>query len=72
MLCDQGVTAVTEFDFIKSIDALEKRPKIGIITGSEDESIIKKKEDLKASFIAKKPFDLSELERHINDALNAG
>jgi PAS domain S-box-containing protein len=73
LLCDQGLTTVPEFDFIKSIDALEKRPKIGMITGNEDESVIKKnKKDLNAIFIAKKPFDLPELSKHVNDVFDAG
>jgi DNA-binding NtrC family response regulator len=72
MLSDNAMTKVKGFDLIKSLDALENRPKVGIITGSEDESVIKKKKDLKAYFIAEKPIDLPGLLRFIDDALNAG
>jgi hypothetical protein len=37
----------------------------------KDESVIKKKEDLKAHFIVEKPVDLPVLLRYIDDALNA-
>ena len=70
MLSDNAMTKDKGFDLIKSLDALENRPEIGIITGREDESVIKKKEDLKAHFIAEKPFNLPELLREINDALD--
>jgi hypothetical protein len=71
MLSDNVMTKDKGFDLIKSLDALENRPEIGIITGKEDESVIKKKKDIKAHFIAEKPFNLPELLREINDALNA-
>ena len=71
MLSDSSMTEIQGFDLIKFLDALENIPKVGIITGMKDESVIKKKEDLKAHFIAEKPIDLPVLLRHINDALNA-
>ena len=71
MLSDNSMTEIQGLDFIKFLDALENIPKVGIITGMKDESVIKKKEDLKAHFIAEKPIDLPVLLRHINDALNA-
>ena len=71
MLSDSAMPKIKVFDLIKSLDALENRPKVGIITGMKDESVLKKKEDLKAHFIAEKPIDLPVLLRYINDALNA-
>ena len=70
MLSDNAMTKAKGFDLTKSLDALENRPKVGIITGIKDESVIKRKEDLQAHFIAEKPFDLPELLRDINDALD--
>lgn len=63
---------VKGFDLIRSLDALEDRPEVGIITGREDEGVIKMKKDLKAHFIAEKPLNIPELLREIYDALYAG
>ena len=55
------------YDVIKALNKLEKRPKIGIITGWGEKLKPLDDEDLKVDFIIKKPFDFPELIRHIND-----
>jgi signal transduction histidine kinase len=71
VLSDMAMPEVYGYDVIKALNKLEKRPKIGIITGWGEKLKPMEDEDLKVDFIIKKPFDFSELERHINDVLNA-
>ncbi len=56
---------------VKALDTLVKRPKIGLMTGWADKIENINKKDLKVDFIIKKPFDFSELSRHIDDAISA-
>ncbi len=67
VLCDLAMPNVYGYDVIKTLNKLEKRPKIGIITGWGEKLKPLDDEGLKVDFIIKKPFDLSELSRHIND-----
>ncbi len=60
---------VSGYDVITALGKLEKRPKIGIITGWSEKLKAIENEDFKVSFIIKKPFNLSELSGHINDVL---
>ncbi len=60
---------VTGIDVIKESVKLAKRPKVGLITAWDDISRVSKDKDLKVDFVIKKPFDLSELSRCINDVL---
>ena len=66
MLCDMAMPDVFGYDVIKALNNLEKRPKIGIITGWGEKLKPIDDEGLKVDFIIKKPFDLSELARHIS------
>jgi len=63
---------VQGYDVVKALNELEKSPKIGIITGWEEKLNPLKKESLKVNFIIKKPFKLSELTKHRNEALATG
>ena len=45
---------------------MEKRPKIGIITGWDEMIPAKEVESAKIDFVIKKPFDFAEISRHIN------
>ncbi|MGR3301913.1 MAG: response regulator [Candidatus Scalindua sp.] len=72
VLCDMAMPDVFGYDVIKALNKLEKRPKIGIITGWGEKLKPIDDEGLKVDFIIKKPFDLSELTKHINDVMNAG
>ena len=69
VLCDIAMPVVCGYDVIKALNKLEKRPKIGIITGWDEKLKPLENEDLKVGFIIKKPFDLSELAKHINDVI---
>jgi DNA-binding response OmpR family regulator len=58
-------------DVINAVDELEKRPYLGLITGWSGKIETKEKEELKADFILKKPFDLAKLTNLINDVIDA-
>jgi hypothetical protein len=45
------------------------RPKIGIITGWDESIVPKEIEEINVDSIIKKPFDFSELTKHINDVV---
>lgn len=70
LLCDLVMPGISGSDVIKTLDTLEKRPKVGLVTGWSEEIKAKRKEDLKVDFIVRKPFDFSELSRNINDTLS--
>ena len=63
---------VTGRDVIKELDTLDKRPKVGLITGWRLEMEDVKKEDLKVDFVVKKPFKFSELRRDIRNIFSNG
>ncbi len=67
VLCDLGMPGVYGYDVIKILNELEKRPKVGLMTGWDDELKPIGDEDCKIDFIIKKPFDFSELTGHINE-----
>ncbi|MGR3173183.1 MAG: response regulator [Candidatus Scalindua sp.] len=72
VLSDYVMTKVSGYDVAMFLDTLEKRPKIGIITGWGEKLTPPEEEGLKVDFIIKKPFDLSELTKHINDVIDVG
>ncbi len=59
-------------DIVKVIDELDKKPRVGLITGWDEKIETKSREELKVDFIIRKPFDFSKLTSHINEALSAG
>ncbi|MGR3303462.1 MAG: response regulator [Candidatus Scalindua sp.] len=67
VLCDLVMPDVFGYDVIKALNKLEKRPKIGIMTGWGEKLKSIDEEGLKVDFIIKKPFDFSVLTGHIND-----
>ena len=67
VLCDLAMPNVYGYDVIKALNRLEKRPKIGIITGWGEKLKSLEEEGMKIDFIVKKPFDFSEIKKHIND-----
>ena len=67
VLCDLAMPDVFGYDVIKAVNELEKRPKIGIITGWGEELKPIEGEGVKADFIIRKPFQRSELTKHINE-----
>lgn len=70
VLCDLSMPNGSGYDVIKMNNGLDKRLKIGIITGWEDE-LKPIEESVNADFILKKPFEFSVLSKHINDAFSA-
>jgi FixJ family two-component response regulator len=52
------------------MNKLEKRPKVGIITGLGDKLKSTDEEGYEVDFILKKPFKFSELTEQINNAMN--
>jgi CheY-like chemotaxis protein len=72
VLCDLAMPNVTGRDVIKELDTLDKRPKVGLITGWRYEMEDVKKEDLRVDFVVKKPFKFSELRRDIKNIFSTG
>jgi len=66
LLCDLAMPDVFGYDVIKAFNGLEKRPKIGIITGWA-EKLKQIEEGIEVDFIIKKPFKFLELQKQIND-----
>ena len=72
VLCDLAMPDVSGYDVIEVLNGLENIPKIGIITGWGEKLKPIDGEDIKFDFILRKPFDLSALAGHINDAFGLG
>jgi CheY-like chemotaxis protein len=70
VLTDLIMPDLSGLDVINAVDELEKRPCLGLITGWSGEVETKGKEELKADFILKKPFDFATLTNHINDVID--
>ncbi len=66
VLCDMVMPEVFGYDVIKALNELERRPKIGIITGWGEKLKSLEDEKIRVDFILKKPFDFSEITKHIN------
>ncbi len=67
VLCDLAMPDVFGIDVIKTINRLEKKPKIGVISGWEQEIKAVENEDLHVDFYQKKPFKFNELKKNINE-----
>ena len=67
VLTDLVMPGSSGYDVVKAIDGLDKRPKVGLITGWKEEVEGKDKEELNVDFIIRKPFDIPELSKQIND-----
>ena len=66
-LCDPNMPNAYGCDVVRELHNLEKTPKIGIITSGEEELKPMERESMTADFIVRKPFQLSELARNINE-----
>ncbi len=66
VLCDLAMPEVSGSDVINALNKLENIPKIGIITGWEENIESLEEKGFKVDFILKKPFSLSELTRNID------
>ncbi len=67
VLTDLIMPNVSGFDLIKFMNELDKRPKIGLVTGSGDKLKIVIENGLNVDFIIRKPFNLSEIAEKINN-----
>ena len=65
VLCDLAMPKVFGYDVIKALHGLKKRPKIGVVTGWNEEHVSHK--DMKVDFWLRKPFKRLELSKHINE-----
>ena len=68
VLCDLAMPGLTGYDVIKVLNKLDRRPKIGLVTGWNEKLKVFDEEDIKIDFILKKPFNHSRLTEHINEA----
>ncbi len=66
VLTDLIMPNVTGFDVIRSINGLDRRPKIGLVTGSSEKFKTVAGDGLNVDFIIRKPFSLSEITKNIN------
>jgi two-component system response regulator HydG len=73
VLCNYLMPKVSGYDVVKSLDVLENRPKVGIITRLGERIDTKEREEMKVDFFINKPFDSSELMKQVDGTLlNAG
>ena len=71
VLCDYVMPDVSGYDVAMFLNTLEKRPKIGIITGWGELINTNEREEMKVNFVTTKPFDFSELMKQVDDTLGA-
>ncbi len=69
VLCDYVMPKTTGYDVAAFVNVLEKKPKVGIITGRSDLISVKEREDMNIDFVVRKPVDISELTKLIDDTL---
>ncbi len=67
VLTDMAMPDVSGLEIIRSLNGIEKRPKIGLITGWGKNLKCLDEEGVKVDFVIKKPFKHAELIKHIND-----
>jgi len=68
ILSDLAMPDVNGYEVVKMLNKLDRRPKIGIITGWRETLELFDEEETKVDFIIKKPFKHSVLIKHINAA----
>ncbi len=66
VICDFVMPEVSGKDIIEFIETLDKRPRIGLITGWAEKIVVADNVDIKVDFIIKKPFEFSAITSHIN------
>ncbi len=67
VLCDLVMPDVSGHKVVDVLNSLDKRPKIGVMTGWSEKVETKDENELNVDFIIKKPFNFSVLAGHIND-----
>lgn len=71
VICDLVMPAVSGWDVMNVLETLDRRPKVGIITGWTDMSKALRTKEPWVDFVLNKPIELHELTRLINDVLDA-
>ncbi len=71
LICDLIMPDVNGRDIVNVIKTMNKRPKVGLITGWQYKKEDAEKEGLEVDFIVKKPFNLSKLRKSINNIFNS-
>lgn len=71
VLCDLAMPGVSGWDVIREIEALDRKPKVGLVTAWAEALNNLKHGDLQVDFVIKKPIELVELTARINDTLGA-
>lgn len=72
VLCDHVMPDLSGCEVARFIAGLEKRPRVGIITGWGEINKCIDEAGVNVDFVIKKPFNLSELIKHINDVIDEG
>ncbi|MCP4266456.1 MAG: PAS domain S-box protein [Candidatus Brocadiaceae bacterium] len=67
VLCDMAMPKISGQEVVRALNKLNNRPKIGIITGWDNDLKLKEDEGLVIDFIIKKPFNFAELTRYLNN-----
>ena len=71
VLCGYVLPKISGYDVLKSLDVLENRPKVGLITRWGERIGTREREEMKVNFVIRKPFDFSELMKQVDDTLCA-
>lgn len=71
VLCDLAMPGVTGYDVVKELNNLDRKPKIGLITGWRENLKVLDEEDMKVDFILNKPYNFSKLTKHINEVFSS-
>ncbi len=69
VLCDIAMPNVCGYDVTRALNKLNKRPKIGVITGISEELKPLNEEGFNVDFIIRKPFHFLELTKQINTVM---
>ncbi len=74
LICDLVMPNINGKELIKMLDTVpvEKRPKVGLMTGWKYGLEDAKEEGLNVDFVINKPFDFSKLRKDLNAVLGAG
>ncbi len=69
VICDLGMPQVSGWDVIKVVESLDKKPKIGLITGWADMLDSLNKDDMGVDFIISKPIEYKKLSIIVQETL---
>jgi len=69
IICDLGMPQVSGWDVIKVVESLDKKPKIGLITGWADMLDSLNKDDMGVDFIISKPIKYKKLSTIVKETL---